>query len=331
MVKMTFLAIDGCLLSSITNLIDAFGIADRWRRALDETAGSPLFETEIVSVDGDPVRADGNICIQPDRCMPEACNADMLFIPAFSDMSYIKAPPVARIQEWIVAQHRRGVPIATTCTGTFLLAEAGLLDGRVATTNWQYARMFQRNYPAVRLKIEQMITEADNLICTGAATAIFNLAIHLIRRYGGEPLAAICAKAVLVEPNRGSQAPYAIFRSTDNHGDKQVSAAQQWMAENYGQPISIDTVAHQVGISPRHFKRRFRKATGASPLVYLQKVRIQAAKEKLETTRESVNEITYRIGYEDSSTFRRLFKREVGVSPREYRDKFSRPAAAVRK
>jgi transcriptional regulator GlxA family with amidase domain len=168
------------------------------------------------------------------------------------------------------------------------------------------------------------------LICTGASTAIFNLALHLIRRFGGDALSTVCAKAFLVDPNRESQAPYAMFRSRKDHGDDKVLEAQQWMEENFARNISIDAVARQVGISPRHFKRRFRKATGATPLVYLQNVRIEAAKEKLETTQESVNEITYCIGYEDSSTFRRLFKREIGLSPREYRDKFCRITTAAR-
>lgn len=330
MIKMTFLAIDGCLFSSINNLIDAFGIANLWHRALDKTATDRLFETEIVSVDGAPVCANRNVCIHPDRAISDECAADMIFIPAFSEMVYLSAPEINSILSWIVTQYQRGVPIAATCTGAFLLAETGLLDGRIATTNWQFARMFRRRYPNVHLNIDRMITETDGLICTGAVTAIFNLALYLIQRYGGEELSSICAKSFLVDPNRESQAPYAIFRSSKGHGDDQVLEAQQWMEANYAQTISIDAVAQKVGMSPRHFKRRFRKATGATPLVYLQNVRIQAAKEKLETTQESVNEITYCIGYEDSSTFRRLFKREVGLSPREYRDKFCRiPAIKI--
>ncbi len=329
MAKMTFLAIEGCLFSSINNLIDAFGIANLWHRALDKAAVDRLFETEIVSVDGGPVRANRNVCIHPDRSISEACAADMIFIPAFSEMVHLSAPEINSILSWIVTQYQRGVPIAATCTGAFLLAETGLLDGRIATTNWQFARIFRRRYPNVYLNIDRMITETDGLICTGAVTAIFNLALLLIQRYGGEELSSICAKSFLVDPNRESQAPYAIFRSSKGHGDAQVLAAQQWMEANYAQTISIDAVAQQVGMSPRHFKRRFRKATGAPPLVYLQNVRIQAAKEKLETTQASVNEITYCIGYEDSSTFRRLFKREVGLSPREYRDKFYRIPAIV--
>lgn len=327
MKKMTFLAIDGCLFSSINNLIDAFGIANLWQRALDETAPSPLFETQIVSVDGSSIQATGNVHILPDRAMVDAGASDMIFLPAFCEMGHLAAPEMGAVLDWIVTQYRQGTPIAATCTGAFLLAETGLLNGRVATTNWQFARMFQRRYPDVHLKTDRIMTEDDGLICAGASTAIFNLALHLIGRFGGEALSAVCAKAFLVDPNRESQTPYVIFKSRKDHGDEKMLAAQQWMEANYARSISIDAVAQQLGISPRHFKRRFRKATGANPLVYLQNVRLEAAKEKLETTQESVNEITYCIGYEDSSTFRRLFKREMGLSPREYRDKFCRISA----
>ncbi len=327
MKTMTFVAIDGCLFSSINNLIDAFSIANLWHRALDDTAASPLFATQIVSVDGGCVRASGNIHIQPDRAMADSGAMDMIFLPAFCEMGHLAAPGIDSVIDWLLDHYRQGTPIATTCTGTFLLAETGLLNGRAATTNWQFARMFQRRYPNVHLKTDRIMTEDGGLICAGASTAIFNLALHLIERFGGKALATVCAKAFLVDPNRESQAPYVIFRSRKDHGDEKVLAAQQWMEANYARNISIDAMAQQVGISPRHFKRRFRKATGATPLVYLQNVRLEAAKEKLETTQESVNEITYRIGYEDSSTFRRLFKREMGLSPRAYRDKFCRITA----
>ncbi len=324
MKKLTFLAIDGCLFSSINNLIDAFGIANQWQRTLNETVTAPLFETEIVSVDGEAVCANGNVCIQPDRSMAEVEATDTIFIPAFSEMAHLSAPDIDAVLSWIDNRYRRRIPIVATCTGAFLLAETGLLNGRIATTNWQFGRLFKRRYPQVDLHIDRMITEADGLTCTGAVTAIFNLALHLIQRYGSDELSSVCAKSLLVDPNRQSQAPYRIFRSNRNHGDSQILKAQQWMEENYRRAVTIDAVADRVGISPRHFKRRFRKATGFSPLLYLQSIRIQAAKEKLETTQESVNEITNNIGYEDSSTFRRLFKREVGLSPREYRNKFCR-------
>jgi transcriptional regulator GlxA family with amidase domain len=134
----------------------------------------------------------------------------------------------------------------------------------------------------------------------------------------------VCAKALLVDPAQDRQSPYAILDFRHDHGDTAVAAAQAWLEANYAGDVTIDGVAAQVGISPRHFKRRFKQATGETPLSYLQRVRIEAARKRLETTRESMNTITWKIGYEDSSSFRRLFKKSTGLSPREYRDKFAR-------
>ncbi len=322
MAKMVFLAVEGCLFSSITNLIDAFSIANRWQSRLNGSAGTPLFETCIVTADGRPVAANGSVAVHPQGAMAAVDNADVVLIPAFAQVVDLSGRHMQETLTWLRERHARGIIIAAMCTGAFLLAGTGLLDGRKATTHWQFSRQFLRRHPKVQLQAHQILTEQDGLICTGAATAIFSLGLHLIQRFGSEELAATCASALLVDPQRTSQAPYAVFYPTKNHGDAHVRKAQEWMAQHYAQSSSIDAIAAMVGISPRHFKRRFRKATGESPLTYLQNLRIQAAKTKLSTTQANINEITGMIGYEDSSTFRRLFKKQVGISPREYRDKF---------
>ncbi|MDA8141483.1 MAG: GlxA family transcriptional regulator [Desulfobacteraceae bacterium] len=322
MAKITFLAYEGCFFSGISSLIDGFWIANAWHGAMCDTACGSLFETRIVTVDGKPVRAAGNVQILPDGAMAGEEPADVIVIPASPTVPQCSVPGMEAILEWLKRQHQRNITLAATCTGAFVLAEAGLLDGRTATTNWQFARQFKRRYPKVRLRMDRILTEEENMVCTGAASAVLNLGLHLIRRYGSEELASVCAKALLVDPHRDRQTPYVIFSARQDHGDPEILQAQQYMHDQFGNAIAIDDLARQVGISPRHFKRRFRKATGESPLGYLQNLRIEAAKKKLETTRENVNEITYRIGYEDSSTFRRLFKKHTGISPREYRDKF---------
>jgi transcriptional regulator GlxA family with amidase domain len=322
MPKFVFLAVEGCLFSSIANLIDVFSIANTWHQDIAASDGPPPFETLIVTANGLPIRASGAVRIQPDGAMTEAGQADVILLPAFPCVIDPSAPHMPSILAWLRDIHKRRIPIAAMCTGAFLLAETGLLDGRKATTHWQYSNFFRRRYPSVHFQRYAILTEDDRLICTGAATAVFNLGLHLIRSFGSEELAARCAKAFLVDPHRTSQAPYAVFYSTQHHGDREVLKAQQWMEAHYAESILIDAVAKMVGISSRHFKRRFRKATGESPLTYLQNLRIEAAKDKLATTQANVNEITYMIGYEDSSTFRRLFKKQVGISPRGYRDKF---------
>lgn len=321
MAHITLLALEGCFSSAISNLVDSLWIANAWHRALGCDAQA-LFETCVVTWDGQPVRAVGNLRLQPDAAMEAVDRTDAIVIPACMPLPERAMPGIAPIMVWLTAQHQRRTLLASTCTGAFLLAEVGLLEGKAATTNWQFARQFRRRYPKVRLQMDRLLTEDGNIVCAGATSAVMNLGLHLIRRFGSEDLAAVCAKAFLVDPHRDSQAPYAIFQPRKRHGDEKILQAQQWLEENYGANVAIDELAGQVGISPRHFKRRFRKATGETPLGYLQNVRIEAAKEKLANSRENVNEITYCIGYEDSSTFRRLFKKHTGISPREYRDKF---------
>lgn len=324
MARMTFLAAEGCLFSGISGLIDAFSIANLWYRALNKEGSDSLFETEIVTVEGKMVKAYNGIQVQPDGALEDVNQTDLILIPAFLPVDEPLTQKVGKISEWLIDRYRRETNIAAMCTGTFILAETGLLDGKIATTNWQFARRFQRRYPKVHLRMERILTEEAGLICTGAATSMYNLGLHLIRTFGSEELASVCSKALLVDPNRDSQAPYSIFSARKDHGDANILEAQKWMQKHYADNITIDDAAREAGISSRHFKRRFKKATGESPLVYLQTLRIEAAKRRLETTLDNVNEITFQIGYEDSSTFRRLFKRYTGISPREYRSKFSR-------
>jgi transcriptional regulator GlxA family with amidase domain len=323
MPKITFLAGIGCLPSSITGLMDAFHIANLWHQAAAGIS-EPLFRSEIVTIDGKPVTCDGCIEIHAHTSIDDFHGTDFLMVPPFIPVVNPLIPNMDRILEFIVDQHRARTPIAAMCTGVFLLAETGLLDHRTATTNWQFAKMFRRRYPKVNLKPEPILTEDSGLICSGAATSIYNLGIYVIERFGSNELAALCSKALLVDPNRCSQAPYIVYHGRKDHGDANIARTQTFMEENYGRNITMDEIAKLACLSPRHFNRRFKQATGESPLAYLQKIRIEVAKKRLETTTDSINDITCQIGYEDSSTFRRLFKKHTDLSPRRYRDKFFR-------
>ncbi len=324
MPRITFVATDSCLFSGIAGLIDALSIAELWHKAMRRDDQTVLFSTEIVSVDGHPIKAHGGIEVQAHGALADAGPSDFIVIPPHLPVSDAAS---AELMDWVVDRHRRGTPIGAMCTGVFTLADTGLLNGRRATTNWHFIRLFRKRYPHVNLQPEQMLTVDAGLVCTGAATAFFKLALYLVEQFGTRELAAVCAKALLVDPNQDRQSPYAILDFQHDHGDATVAEAQAWMEAHYAGDVAIDALAGQVGLSPRHFKRRFKKATGETPLGYLQRVRIEAAKKRLETTQESMNAITWQIGYEDSSSFRRLFKKTTGLSPREYRDKFARVEA----
>lgn len=321
MKKITFLAVEGCISSSISNLIDAFAIANLWNRAF--TGGeSDLFETKVVSPEGDPVTCSNCIQIHPHLSFADTINSDYLIIPGFLPVPESHTLRDPGVLDYICRHYSSGTTVASVCTGAFLLAETGLLNGRIATTNWQFEKKFRFRYPEVNLRIGRMLTETDNLICSGAVTAMMHLALRIIKREGSSRLASACAKAMLVDSHSESQAPYTTYPLAVQHRDAEIYKAEQYMRDHLARSISIDHVAEFVCISPRHFKRRFKSATGESPLNYLQKLRIQTAKDQLENTLDSIEEITRRVGYEDSSTFRRLFKRHTSLSPRGYRDRF---------
>ncbi len=323
MATITLLAEENCLASSIVGLMDAFSVANLWWFFMKNDGGPPLFQTEIVTMDGLPVTAQGGIVLKPVKAMQAVGATDMILLPSFLPPFDLKTPRFQAICEWIRQQHGSGKNIASTCAGTFLLAETGLLDHRIATTNWQFAGIFKQLYPKVNLQIDQILTECDGLYCTGAATAFMNLCLHLIEKHGSTDLASRCAKSLLVDTDRQSQAPYIIYDFWKNHSDQQILKAQQWMEEKYTDDFPMDQVAASIGMSPRHFKRRFKTATGETPIAYLQRLRIENAKRLLERTRETVNEITWKVGYEDINSFRRLFIKHTGMSPKDYRSKFS--------
>lgn len=321
MKKITILAIEGCLSSSVSNLIDAFTIANLWHRALFKQE-SDLFTTKVVSAEGKPVICNDCIRIQPHFSFADTVNSDYLIIPALLPIPESTILRNSKVLDYICAQYSSGTTICSICTGSFLLAETGLLNGRRATTNWQFEKKFRFRYPEVQLRIGMMLTEEDNIICSGAVSAMMQLVLRIIKREGSISLASAWAKAMLVDPNNESQAPYRSHPLPGEHKDMEISKAEHYMRTHLAESISIDQVAELVCISSRHFKRRFKNATGVSPLSYLQKLRIQTAKEQLENSLDSIEEITRRVGYENSSTFRRLFKRHTSLSPREYRDRF---------
>jgi len=323
MAKITFWAGDNCLFSGISGLMDAFSIANLWHQAMVPEEKEPLFDCRLVTTGGKPVRAYGGVEFKQAGSLEDAQPSDFIIVPPFLPHVAPLPPKDDPLYDWIRDHHAGRKPVGTMCSGTFLLAETGLLDGKVATVNWHFARMFKQRYPKVQLRPELIMSEDDGLICTGATTAMFNLALYIIKLFGSAELGAVCSKVLLVDPSRQSQTPYMISDFNKNHGDQAVLKAQVQMETRFSENLQIDALAGAAGLSPRHFKRRFKQATGEAPLGYLQRVRIEQAKRRLETTRDTMNEITWQIGYEDSSSFRRLFKKFTGLAPREYRDKFS--------
>jgi len=225
-------------------------------------------------------------------------------------------------RDWLRQQHAQGAVLAAMCTATFMLAEADLLGGTRATTHWAFAELFRRRYPDALLDERQILCEDNRLISSGGASAAVDLLLHLVRRFASLELAQLCSRYLLIDNVRGEQSSYVLWSMPKSHGDADILRVQNWLDEHFGQPLLIDELAGRFGFGVRNFKRRFKEATGYTPLAYLQTLRLEKAKQLLETTRMSLDSITFAVGYEDSNSFRRLFQQRVGLLPAAYRKKF---------
>ncbi len=282
---------------------------------------TPLFDLSIVSDKGRTVTCFNGLTIHPHGATTTAGDLDILMLPViYGDIEPILANK--GLIDWIRDQHRRQVCICAVCAGVFVLAHTGLLSGRTATTHWHLAKAFQNQYPDVRLKPEKMLVDEGDIITAGGVTAYMDLALYLTARFGSPELASTLSKSLLIDPLRASQTPYTAKEFNTTHGDKTILSLQTWMEANHSTRLTISHLADQAGLGQRTLARRFKKATGDTPLEYLQHLRLGAARTLLETTITPVDQITWDVGYEDVSSFRRLFKLKTGLSPRVYRKRF---------
>lgn len=326
--KLAIFAYDGCLSTSVTGPTDIFHIANIHQRIRKEGTDSPLFSWKIYSPDGKPVHTSTGITIAVDGRYNQAGNPDICLIPGIdhafgSEVTNKTVEMRSTLGDLIKYHHSQGSVIASNCSGSFLLADSGLLDGEEATTSWWLAHHFTHSFPNVRLRLEKVVTEHNNIYCSGAFTAYLHLCIRLIERFAGESIAKCCAKTAMLQNKESTQAPYIPVPHHFKQKDDMVRTAVEWMQKNLDQEFQLDSLASQLAVSPRTFIRRFNQATGKPPKQYFQKLRIDEAKRLLESTELSVDDITEKVGYVDVSSFRRLFKREVALSPTEYRKRFT--------
>jgi len=322
MTEVTILFLDGTFSSTAVGPMEVFRHAGTLWNFLTEKRQVPRFHVTTASVDGRAVRCDGSIYIQPDVAITAIRRTGLIFIPttglSIDDVVERNAPVVPWLRRW----HKRGVAIASVCSGVGLVAATGLLDGKRATTHWGLAERFRTKYPKVRWMSELMVTEDRGFYCGGGVHAALDLSLYLVEKFCGHEVALQTAKALLIETPRAWQAGFAIVPLKTEHSDDGISRAQEWLHQNFHQTFPLQAPANRVGMSLRNFVRRFKQATGDSPLIYLQKLRVAAAKRLLEGDHRSMQEISGAVGYQDVAFFRGLFQRHTGVSPGEYRRKF---------
>ena len=322
MIDATVLLLDQTFASTAVGPMEVFRHAGFLWNHLTGKAEKPRFEVKMASADGGMVQCDGPIRIEPMASIHDIRKTDLIFIPttglSIDDVVERNAP----VGPWLKKWHKRGAAIASVCSGVGLVAATGMLDGKRATTHWALAERFREKYPRVKWMPEFMVTEDRDFYCGGGVHAALDLTLHLVEKFCGHDVAMESAKALLIETPRAWQAGFAVVPLKTEHNDEAISAAQDWLHENFHRAFPLEAPAGRAGMSLRNFMRRFKQATGDSPLAYLQKLRIAAAKRLLESNHRSMQEISDAVGYQDVAFFRALFQRHTGVSPSAYRDRF---------
>ncbi len=322
MIDVTVLFLDGTFASTAAGPMEVFHHAGTLCNVLTGAREAPRFRVTAASVGGRPVHCDGPIQIMPGASLDEVRKTDLIFIPttglSLEDVVERNAPVVPFLRRW----HKRGAAIASVCSGVGLVAATGMLDGHRATTHWGLAERFRQMYPRVHWMPEFMVTEDRGFYCGGGVHAALDLSLYLVEKFCGHDVAMQSAKALLIETPRAWQAGFGIVPLKTDHSDDVISAAQEWLHENFHRSFPLEAPARRVGMSLRNFVRRFKQATGDSPLTYVQKLRVAAAKRMLESNHRTMQEISDAVGYQDSAYFRQLFQRHTGVSPSAYRKQF---------
>ncbi|MGQ7791145.1 GlxA family transcriptional regulator [Faunimonas sp. B44] len=327
--QVSLLAIPEAAISTLTGVFDvmnAFAIVPPEEGA---PWTPPPFAVEIVGLSAGPLELASGVPVTVQRSVAAIEETDIVIVP--SVMIGPDGWQKARYPElvtWLEAMHRRGALLCSACSGIFLLAETGLFDGMPATVHFGYARLFQAAFPDVPIFPERVLVIAgrrEELITSGASMTWHDLVLYLIARHAGATAAQTVARYFALQWHQDGLAPYIVFEGRRDHGDSAVAAAQAWIAEHFSVANPLVEMARRADLPERTFKRRFGSATGLSPIAYVQRLRVEDAKRRLERTEASIDEISWQVGYEEPAFFRRLFRRVTGLSPGAYRRRFRMP------
>ena len=286
----------------------------------------PLFNIELVGLDRETPLIRGMYTIRTDKVLKDVTKTDLIILPAIDGDVQKGIEENKAFIPWITQQYKAGAEVASLCVGAFILASTGLVDGKKCATHWLMANQFRKMFPDVNLVTERVVTDEHGIYTSGGAYSYLTLVLYLIEKYAGRAAAVFCAKIFAIDIDRESQSPFMMFSGQKDHEDDAIKKAQAFIEGNFHQKITVDDLASRFSLSRRNLERRFKRATSNTVVEYIQRVKIEAAKMSLESTRENVNEVMYKVGYTDTKAFRTTFKKITGISPIQYRTKYN-PAA----
>ncbi len=308
---------------SVVNIAGTHQMLSWVNEFLQQSGKEPIFDIQLVGLKGQPDCGGGLFPVTAETEIDDIEHTDLIILPAIHSDFGKSLLDNSDLIPWLIKHYKEGAQIVSLCISSFFLAATGLLDGKPCSTHWQSANTFRALFPNVILTDDKILTEADGIYTSGGAYAFTNLVIYLIEKHAGRETAIMAAKGFMVDIDRSSQSPFMIFSGQKAHKDLEVLQAQTYIEQNYHLKISVDDLCADISLGRRTFERRFKKATANTVLEYQQRVKIEAAKKKLEKGRKTVNEVMYEVGYSDPKAFRGVFKRITDMTPLDYLHKYS--------
>lgn len=322
MKHLTILVPDGP--NNLSSIVGAYKILSRANEYRQQNGKEQLFKIELAGISDEVDFYDGLFTVKPHIHISAIKKTDLVIIPSLNH-NYEKAMQGNQsLINWIAKQYKQGAEIASVCTGAYLLASTGLLDGKICSTHWAVAENFRNTFPKVNLKTDKLITDENGIYTNGGAYSFLNLMLYLVEKNFDRETAIYCSKVFQIEMDRQSQSGFVIFKGQKLHGDEMVKEAQSYIENNLQEKISVEQLSSRFFVGRRNFDRRFIKATGNTPVEYLQRAKIESAKRAFETSHKTINEVMYDVGYSDVKAFRDVFRKITGMSPLEYRNKYNK-------
>lgn len=323
MKKVSILVIENCTPLAPVGAMEVLNKANQEYRHHTRSRQS-FFDVELVGVRSKKVNASERFHLDCHTMIEDLVKTDLLLIPGLDgDIDEILANNVSLIPH-ILRLHKKGAEVGSMCTGAFILASTGLLNGKKATTHWAAADKFRQMFPAVELLDERIVIDEKGVYTCGGATSFLNLCIYLTEKFCGKEIAVLTSKMLLAGYDKINQSEYSIFFPQHHHGDEAILKAQQIVESATDEKVSVEALAKQVNMSKRNFIRRFKASTGNTPVEYVQRISVEKAKRVLELSNEAVEHIIYSLGYNDVNSFRKLFVKYTNMTPKEYRLKYRR-------
>ena len=320
MKQVTFLMADGVLKPSC--LFGAIEIFEKANEFYVNKGQHPFYDIQLAGINLEQKLLNTSFSLQGIKNISEIHKTDCIIIPSFDSRDDFAINSSREALAWVTRQYKEGAEVASLCTGTFLLAATGLLNGQSCSTHWKAEAPFRRLFPNLNLTTDKIITDYKGLYTAGGAQSSLNLVLYLVEKYNGREVALYCAKVLQIDIERNSQSPFIVFEGLKEHPDVEIRSVQEYIENHFEEKVTVDFLAGKCAMNRINFSRRFKRATKISPVDYIQRVRIEAAKRSLEAGRKNVSEVMYAVGYTDVKAFRSIFKKVAGLTPQEYRVKF---------